>query len=184
MPWLAAFGLAVPGSFLLMGFSISVSQAYQQFIGSTVFSSTGVAAGPGLYLLLCNAVLLIGWAWTGGFAVGSISRRTLWLSAALSFVPGVFCFERFHLASLSGFCLLLFLPPAIWGAAKGLRIAHLRLRSAVLLAIGVTALTIPMWSSKGAWIPNWALSWPVWYLVATARKPRWMPERTKAWPTR
>ena len=28
-PWLAAFGLAVPSSFLLMGFSLSVSRAYQ-----------------------------------------------------------------------------------------------------------------------------------------------------------
>ena len=31
-PWLAAFGLAFPSSFLLMGFSISVTHAYQQFL--------------------------------------------------------------------------------------------------------------------------------------------------------
>jgi hypothetical protein len=31
-------------------------------------------------------------------------------------------------------------------------------------------LTIPTWSSGGAWIPNWALSWPAWFLVATARR--------------
>src|ERR1700677_2874193 len=61
-PWLAAFGLAVPGSFLLMGFSLSVSHAYEQWAGPGL--------RPGLALLLCNLILLIGWAWTGAFLVG------------------------------------------------------------------------------------------------------------------
>lgn len=176
-PWLAAFGLAVPCSFLLMGFSVSISQAYQQVIGSALFKVTGLNGGPGLSLLLCNIALLAGWAWTGGFAVGSLSRRTLWVSASLSFAPCVFCLERFRIASLSRFCLLLFLPPAIWGVRKGLKIAHMKLSASVALAIALTALTIPTWSRKGAWIPNWALSWPAWYLVATAEKPKWLLPR-------
>jgi hypothetical protein len=173
-PWLAAFGLAVPSSFLLMGFSLSVSEAYQRLIGSTVLKTTGLTIGPGVCLLLCNIVLLVGWAWTGGFVVGSISRRTLWVSATLSFAPCVFCLERFHVVYLSRLCLLLFLPPAIWGVCKGLQIARMKLSAAVVLAVGLTVLTIPAWGSKGAWIPNWALSWPAWYLVATARKPKWL----------
>jgi hypothetical protein len=169
-PWLAAFGLALPFSFLLMGFSLSVSRAYQQYVGVTVFHTTGFSVGPGFALLLCNVLLLAGWAWTGGFVVGAISRRTLWVSAALSFAPCLFCLERFRVESLSRLCLLLFLPAALWGARRGLQLACIKRSSAIALAIGVTALTIPLWSSSGAWIPNWALSWPAWYLVATARR--------------
>lgn len=169
-PWLAAFGLALPGSLLLMGVSVSVSHAYQQFLDPTILKATGLTLGPGLWLLLCNAFLLIGWSWTGGFVLSSISRRTLWVSAALSFLPCMFCFGRFHIDSLSRFCLFLFLLPAAWGVYRGMQIAKIRLSSALMFAIAVTLLTVPTWTAEGPWIPNWALSWPVWYLVATARK--------------
>jgi hypothetical protein len=169
-PWLAAFGLAVPSSFLLMGFSLSVSRAYQQLIGGPILHATGLTVAPGLALFLCNVLLLAAWSWTGGFVVGSISRRTVWVSAVLSFAPCVFCLERFRVESLSRLCLLLFLPVALWGARRGLQIARIKRSSAIALAIAVTALTIPTWSSGGAWIPNWALSWPAWFLVATARR--------------
>ena len=66
-PWLAAFGLAVPSSFLLMGFSLSVSHAYQQLVGGPILHATGVTIGPGLALFLCNVLLLAAWSWTGGF---------------------------------------------------------------------------------------------------------------------
>jgi hypothetical protein len=168
-PWLASFGLALPGSLLLMGFSLSVSQTYQRLIDPTVFKATGLTVGPGFMLLLCNVFLLIGWSWTGGFVMGSVSRRTVRVSAVLSFLPCVFCLARFRVESLSRFCLLLFLLPAIWGVRRGLQIAQIKLRSALVLAVAVTVLTIPTWSSRGSWIPNWALSWPAWYLVATAR---------------
>src|ERR1035438_3356600 len=71
-PWLAAFGLALPASFLLMGFSLSVSSAYQHFIDSRT----------GFWLLISHAFLLISWSATGGFVVGPLSRRTLWVSIA------------------------------------------------------------------------------------------------------
>jgi hypothetical protein len=124
----------------------------------------------GFALFLCNVLLLAAWSWTGGFVVGSVSRRTVWVSAALSFAPCVFCLERFRVESLSRLCLLLFLPAALWGVRRGLQIARIKRSSAIALAVAVTALTIPMWNSSGAWIPNWALSWPAWYLVATARR--------------
>ncbi len=169
-PWLAAFGLALPSSFLLMGFSLSVSRAYQQLAGGPILHATGIDVRPGFALFLCNVLLLAAWSWTGGFVVGSVSRRTVWVSAALSFVPCLFCLERFRIESLSRLCLLLFLPVALWGARRGLQLARIKRSSAVALAIAVTALTIPTWTSGGAWIPNWALSWPAWFLVATARR--------------
>jgi hypothetical protein len=169
-PWLAAFGLALPSTLLLMGFSLSVSQSYQQLFNPAVTKAIGMTLGPGFMLLLCHVLLLLGWSWTGGFVVGTVSRRTVWVSAVLCCLPCLFCLARFRVESLSRFCLLLFLLPAIWGACKGLQIARIKPGSAIALAVALTALTIPMWSSKGAWIPNWALSWPAWYLVATARR--------------
>jgi hypothetical protein len=171
-PWLATFGLAVPGSFLLMGLSISVSRGFQQFLGPGL--------RPGLALLLCNVILLVGWAWSGAFLIGALSRRTLWLSAIVSFAPCLFCLERFRIEYLSRFCLLLFLPPAIWGVVKSLQIARIKLGPALALASVLTLLTLPTWGTKGAWIPNWALSWPAWYLVATSEKPAWL--RRRLWP--
>ena len=170
-PWLAAFALALPGSLLLMGFSLSVSQACLQFINPAILKATDQTVRPGLWLLGCNVFLLGGWSWTGGFVVGSLSRRTLGVSAALSLTPCLFCLARFRVESLSRFCLLLFLPPAIWGVCRGLQIANVKRSSALVLAVAVTALTIPAWGSRGPWIPTWALSWPAWYLVATARRP-------------
>lgn len=167
-PWLASFGLALPSSFLLMGFSVSISQTYQRLVHPAAFKATGLAVGPGFTWLLCNLLLLIAWSWTGGFVMGSVSRRTVRVSAVLSFLPCVFCLARFRVESLSRFCLLLFMFPAVWGVCRGLQAAQIRLRTALILAVAITLLTLPSWSSSGSWIPNLALSWPAWYLVATA----------------
>jgi hypothetical protein len=167
-PWLAAFGLALPFSLLLMGLSFTIATSGQHWINATVLNTSHITLGPGLSLLLSNIVLLIAWSFTGAFVMGSISRRTVPISIALSFVPCAVCLSHWHIESLSRFCLLLFMIPAAWGLAHGLRFAHIRLRSAIFLAAVITVLTIPAWTSHGAWIPNWALSWPAWYLVATA----------------
>jgi hypothetical protein len=167
-PWLAAFGLALPGSLLLMGLSLSVSQTYQHLTNPTILKLTGLTVSPGMWLLSCNIFLLLAWSWTGGFVMGSLSRRTVWVSAALSFLPCLFCLASFRIESLSRFCLLLFLLPAIWGVRRGLRIARIERKAAIVLAAAVTAFTVPTWCSTGPWIPNFLLSWPAWYLVATS----------------
>jgi hypothetical protein len=38
------------------------------------------------------------------------------------------------------------------------------------LAVGVTALMIPMWHGKSVPLFNFALMWPTWYMVMTARR--------------
>jgi hypothetical protein len=102
-PWLAAFGVALPSTLLLMGRSFSISCAYRQL------------AQEDFLLFLCQVVLLLIWSWAVGFVVGSVSRRTLWVSIVVSLIPCVRCLSMFHEASLSRLCLLLFLPPAILG---------------------------------------------------------------------
>ena len=165
-PWLAAFGLALPGSLVLMGTSVSISLGYQRVAGPGVLGRTSLTA------LLCQILLLTAWAWTGGFVVGSISRRTLWVSAALSASPCLFCLSRFHIESLSRLSLLLFLLPAFAGVFQGLRRGRVKLESASIVATAITLMMALSWTGKGPWILNAALLWPAWYVVATARRER------------
>ena len=184
-PWLAGFGVALPSSFQLMGASVSVTWSYLTLRCPELLQKSSLTLGSGALVLLCQALLLIGWSWTGGFVVGSLSRRTLWASTLLCYSPCLFCLSRFRIESLSRFCLLLFLLPAIWGVHQGLRLSQMKLRWAVIVALGVTLLMIPSWSngswhwwSPSVWSLNWLLIWPAWYLVATARKPGREAERT------
>jgi hypothetical protein len=176
-PWLAGFGVALPSSFLLMGVSLSVSWSYMRLLCPQLLAQASLTKPSGLLVLLCQAVLLIGWSWTGGFVVGSVSRRTLWASSFLCYSPCLFCLSRFRIESLSKFCLLLFLLPAIWGVHQGLRLSKMKLGAAVILAVGITLLMMAGWSDVGKpwwtaprWSLHWALSLPAWYLVATARR--------------
>jgi hypothetical protein len=176
-PWLAGFGVALPSSFLLMGFSLSVSWSYLRLRCPELLSQASLTRPSGFLVLICQAFLLIGWSWTGGFVVGSVSRRTLWASTVLCYSPCLFCLARFRVESLSRFCLFLFLLPAIWGVRQGLRISRMNLSSAIVLAVAVTVMMLPGWSIAGQhwwspprWTLNWALCWPAWYLVATARR--------------
>jgi hypothetical protein len=177
-PWMAGFGVALPSSFLLMGVSVSVSWSYMRLLCPELLRSAALTRGSGLAVLLWQAFLLIGWAWTGGFVVGSASKRTVWASALLCYSPCLFCLSRFRIESLSRYCLLLFLLPAIWGVFQGMRISRIRLNTALILALAVTALMIPAWSVQNPhwWSAprltlNWILSFPAWYLVFTSRKP-------------
>jgi hypothetical protein len=166
-PWLAAFGFALPSAYLLMYVSVSVSCTYQRLIHHK--DSAGWPTGhEGFLLLLCHVFLLITWSWTGGYVVAWVSRRTLWMSAALSLLPCMVCVARFPFESLPKLCLFLFLVPAALGVREGLRHARIALGSASILAAATTALMILAWCSKALWILNWALIWPVLYLVATA----------------
>ncbi len=162
-PWLASFGLALPASLLLMGFSLHVSHGYQRLTDAT----------PGLDVLqlLCSVgavgcVVLDGWLCHGGIVP---AHRSCQRSARVRTLP--LLLARFRGESLSRFCLFLFLLPAIWGVVRGLRPAQIRLGAACALAIATTLLSLPSWTQPGAWIANWALSWPAWYLVAMARRP-------------
>jgi hypothetical protein len=176
-PWLAGFGVALPSSFLLMGASLSVSWSYQRLLCPELLKAASLTKGSGLLVLLCQVLLLIGWSWTCGFVVGTASRRTLWLSALLCYSPCLFCLSRFRVESLSRFCLLLFLAPAIWGVRQGVRSFRMRLDAALLLALCLTALTVAASGSVGQHLGrpprlnlDWALTLPAWYLVAISRK--------------
>jgi hypothetical protein len=175
-PWVAAFGLSVPCSFLLMGASLSVSRAIQDSFASSHGLIGQPSGWPWLFAIV-QALLLVGWSWTGGFVVGSVSRRTLWVSIVSCLLPCMFCLLRFRVESLSPFCLLLFLLPAVWGAVNGLRISRLNRASAVVLSVAVSLLAVPTLHIHGEpwWDPPRCLialilTWPAWYLAAISSK--------------
>jgi hypothetical protein len=179
-PWIAAFGLSLPCSFLLMGDSLSVSRRFQDLIASS--HALIEHSGSPWLSALPQVLLLAGWAWTGGFVASSMSRRTLWVSTLSCLLPCMFCMARFRVESLSPGCLLLFLLPAVWGAWEGLRIGAIKRGAAILLAAAVTLLTLATLNSHGEpwWSPPryliaMTLTWPAWYLATLSTKARRRP---------
>jgi hypothetical protein len=166
-PWLAGFGVTLPGSYLLMCVSASVSCTYQRLIYNKVFDAKSPTGHEGVLLLLCHTFLLIAWSWAAGYVVGAISRRTLWVKAALCVFSCVFCFSTFW-PPVSGPWLFLFLLPGMVGIRHGLRKTRITVRGACVMAVTITVLMISAWSSKALWIFNWALIWPARYVVAIA----------------
>jgi len=168
-PWLAVFGLALPGSLILMGISVSVSSIYERLIDHRILIGSPHAIHEGFLQLLCRGLLLIGCSWACGFVLGSIAQRTLWVSIASSCFACLFCLVQFREPSLSRLCLFPFLLPASWGVRQALRLIRINLALAIFLAIAITTLMILPSNSRGLWTLNWSLVWPAWYIVATAQ---------------
>jgi hypothetical protein len=173
-PWFATFLLALPAGYLLLSVSVSVACTSERLMGMKVgnWAPTG---HEGFLMLLCHIFLLITWSWTSGFAVGSLSPRTLCSTIActaiavccVNFVPYG---KHFHIESISPYYSFLFVAPAIWGVLRGKRTHQLSLRTALLLAITMTVLTASAWIDNALWVFNWLLLCPAWYLVGTARR--------------
>jgi hypothetical protein len=165
-PWLSVF-VVLPCSLLLMYVSVSVTCTFDRLMGFPI-SKWAPTGHEGFALLLCHILLLIAWSWTSGFALASLSPRTLWLNAALCCLLALNSHELRHV-SVSIFAPFLFLVPALWGIRQGVRTVRLRLTPALLLAAVITVLTASAWINNALWVFNWLLLCPALYLVATAR---------------
>jgi hypothetical protein len=153
-PWVAS-GIAFAGSVLLLSvsFGLSVNSRYL------------LRGERGYGSVLCEALLMLSWAWTSGFVVGALSGKTRWVSSILCAIPCLSCVLRFHDASLSRLCVLLFLLPGVAGAVQGARGARLPQWTALTLATAITAL---MFAWGGMYMRNWFFFLPAWWLVAHA----------------
>lgn len=166
--WLAGFGVALPNGYLLIHVSLSVTCTYQRLANHKIFYDKYWPTGhEGFLLLLCHIVLLIAWSWTGGYVVGSLSRRTLWASACLAVTPAMLCLVGCVFEPLSA-GMFLFVVPGIFGVHWRWRNARISLRAALAVAVLVTVLMLLAWSNKALWVYNWALIWPTWFLVVSA----------------
>ena len=169
-PWLAMFGLALPGSLLLMGVSVSASSMHERLIDHRILVESPQAIHEGFFQLLCRGLLLIGCSWACGFVIGPLSRRTLWVSLASSCFACLFCLLGFREPSLSRLCLFLFLLRGIWEIRQALRLIRINLALAVFLAAAITTSMILPSNSRGLWTLNWSLVWPALYILATAKR--------------
>jgi hypothetical protein len=167
-PWVSAFGVALPNSFLLMGFSLVVSGMAWQTFGGELGASE-------LRLALCQMTLLGIVAWSCGFVVGAVSRKTVWASAAACMLPCLFCCSRFAVPRQSPLSLLLFIPFALWGVLLGRWRMQLRMSVALVLAGMATMLAVPGVRINGDlrhWTCLLSLLWPAWYVAAiSGRRP-------------
>ena len=164
-PWLAAPGLALPCSFMLMGFSFAISSELRNhFVFGRHLSF--ISAEPGEFLsLLCQVLVLLICAWAAGFTVESVSRRTFVVSAICCLLPCLFCLLRFRQESLPRFCLLLFLLPAIAGVRFSKRGGTIHRCRALALALVATICMAVLAGCGHLWVLNWVLIWPAWYLA-------------------
>ena len=165
-PWVAS-SVAFAGSLLLLGVSFGLS----------VDSRHLLRGERGYGSVLCEALLMLSWAWTSGFVVGSLSGKTRWVSGILCATPCLSCVLRFQDTSLPRLCVLLFLLPGVVGAVQGVHRARLFHRTALTLAIAMTALML-VWG--GTYMLNWSLFVPAWRLVAHAERSELSTEKVAA----
>jgi len=162
-PWVAT-SVVLGGSWLLLGVSFGLSADSRHLLrGEHGYGS-----------VLCEALLMVSWAWTSGFVAGALSAKTPWVSGILCAMPCLSCVLRFQDTSLSRLCVLLFLLPAMAGAVQGVRRARLSYRTALTLAIAMTALML-VWG--GMYMRNWFLFLPAWWLVASAERSKLSNEK-------
>ncbi|MGB7845707.1 MAG: hypothetical protein WBL63_08845 [Candidatus Acidiferrum sp.] len=164
-PWLAAPGLALPCSFMLMGFSFAISSELRNYFvygwQLSLISTNPIEA----ILLFCQVLVLLICAWAAGFTVESVSRRTFVVSAICCFLPCLFCLLRFRQESLPRFCLLLFLLPAIAGVCFSRCGGTINRRRALALALVATICMAVLAARGHLRVLNWELIGPAWYLA-------------------
>jgi hypothetical protein len=155
-PWAASI-TALVGSLLLLGASFGLSADSRLLLRG----ERGYAG------VVCEALLLLSWAWTSGVVVGSLSGKTRWVSAVLCAIPCLSCVLRFQDTSLSRLCVLLFLLPGLAGAVLGVRRTHFPVRTTLALALAMTALMV---FRGDMYLRNWFFLLPAWWLVAQAER--------------
>ena len=164
-PWLAAPGLALPCSFMLMGFSFVVTSELRNHFVYRLQLSFFSTEPREFISFLCQVLVLLICAWATGFTVESVSGRTLVVSAICCFLPCLFCLLRFRQESLPRSCLLLFLFPAIAGVCFSRRGRTISRRRALALALMATICMAVLALRGNLWVFNWTLIGPAWYLA-------------------
>ena len=151
-PWLALLGLAIPLSLVLSVFIRGVTEGsalylwmYSAWWTPSFLTIPGaridLASNVGLHLL--SFVTLMAWAWTCGFVLSSLSRRTLWVNGSafcLVLFAEFVVIPQYHHGNSAVFSLaffrvvfpallrtLLVVVPALWGMQAGFRRATLPL---------------------------------------------------------
>jgi hypothetical protein len=130
----------------------------------------GLTAPEETVMLLCQGLALLLWSWATGFVLGSLSRRTIWITGMLYFLVGVYPLlhmlyllvraypqwqPQLPLAWLMPVLqivlqIILFLL-SIWGVRQGLRNLALTLPQTLTLTVVIVALLV-----LATWTGGWS----------------------------
>jgi len=149
-PWVAPAGLVVP--VVCDGLGVGwIGWQLRTIWTNGVRYEVGLPLTDDIVRLVCFSILPAAWAWSGGFALGSLSRRTAWVHPAL-LCPLLWLCAAMLRALLSGrlhgmlFWLLplavLFPIPFLWGVHRGVRRGALGIGRALSLAVAMAVLTL------------------------------------------
>ncbi len=85
-PWLAAIGIAgAVGGFLseiISGKIAGIVLLLDIYFHYGVHYDTGVTAGQDIFSIACSLLAVSLWLWISSYALGSLSGRTIWITAA------------------------------------------------------------------------------------------------------
>jgi hypothetical protein len=200
-PWLALVGVGGLVGWQINQFSFLISRLLSLYLLTYwrygVRYQDGLTVSQDLVVFGCQLLALILYSWSAGFALGFLSRRTIWLTGVPFYLAGLLAGNALNVMfvpTFRGLPLLthavFFLLPSIWGVHMGLRGKALGMRRTILLAAATVAITaLATWT--GGWrqaaLEAWSegalpqkvlwqarltsfavLSWPVAYAVAVA----------------
>ena len=167
-PWLALAGLALPLGLVLSLFirNVAASSAIYIWMYSNWWTTSFLTI-PGARIELAGNIgrhmlsyLTLGsWAWTCGFVLSSLSRRTVWVNGSLFCLvlfgailaagqihPGqdsvVWSLTFFRVVFPILLRTLLLVVPALWGMQIGFRRATLPVVHTVLLSAAIAGMTM------------------------------------------
>jgi hypothetical protein len=210
-PWLALLGLVAPLGMLLS----LVSRWWAD--GSAIYSYIYIEnwtwwylASPGarsdlahtIARFLTDYLALVGWSWTIGFVLGSLSRCTVWLNAIVFYLvlfagtlgsttsarnpmnDGIFSLAFYSVVFPLALRTALVVVPSLCGMHKGIRLAALPLPKTLLWALPILVLTLLAHRSLEAAVifSRWQREGPLNLSLASLRYAQWLLPLAVMWP--
>jgi len=201
-PWLALVGVVVPLGMLLGLVSRNWADGSAIYAWLYVNNWTwGFVEIPGarrdladtIVRFTLNSLTLIGWSWTSGFVLGSLSRRTTWANGSLfclaafggtlaiatvgsqnPFNAAVFSLTFYSTVWPIILLTVLVALPALAGMRQTFRLPTLPLLQTFLWAVLIAILTARAKRGSGPLgLLSLLIMWPVGYMIATAGWQRW-----------
>lgn len=203
-PWLAAIGIASGGAWFLSEIvskqNAGIGVLLDTYLRYGIHYDTGVTAGQDIFSLVCSSLAILLWSWTCGYALGSLSGRTIWITAPLFYLvvlnafwlrlvlSGAITLRNAKLPILLLFRIVpidlqafFFLFAAISGMRRGFRTRALGLRPTLLLAAATVILTVLLiWT--GGWYEAARVRWSEGAWSPVPWTTRLLPFAIVSWP--
>ena len=149
-PWVAPVGLIAPVLFGGTGIA-RISLQLRIVWTHGIRYEVGLPLMDDIVRLVCFSILAMAWAWSGGLALGHLSRRTVWVQLGLLGLLLWFCVailrgplsDQVHgmLVGLLPMTVLVLIP-FLWGVQRGACGAAFAADTVMWLAVGIAILTL------------------------------------------